>query len=75
MVKKQAKGKSMKGAAARRKVGPRAENVRAVFYVKVAHLDALEALAREQAKESGALRPDLSKAARTALDEWLAAKR
>jgi hypothetical protein len=73
-----AKGQGMRGAAstaAKRKVSPRAENVRAVLYLKPAHLDAIEALAKEQAKQSGALRPDLSKAARTAFDEWLSKKR
>jgi hypothetical protein len=77
-TKRQGRGQGMRGAGAtapKRKVGPRAENVRAVFYVKPVHLDALEELAKEQAKQSGALRPDLSKAARTALDEWLVTKK
>jgi hypothetical protein len=76
MAKKQ-EGQGMRGAAVstKRKVSPRAENVRAVLYLKPEHLDAIEALAKQQAKVSGALRPDLSKAARTALDEWLSKKR
>lgn len=71
----QRKGTRVKaGAAAKSKarmIGPRSENVRAVLYLKPKHLDALEELAQEQAKAIGALRPDLSKAARSALDEWL----
>lgn len=69
------RGRGGAAGAVKRAVSPRAENVRAVLYLKAKHLDALEELAREQAKESGLLRPDLSKAARTALDEWLARRR
>jgi hypothetical protein len=68
------KGQKVKGAAVKatkRAVGPRSEHARLVVYVKPRHVEALEDLAREQADAIGALRPDLSKAARAALDEWM----
>lgn len=72
----QRKGTKVKAGAAlkrtARMIGPRSENVRAVLYLKPKHLDALEELAQEQAKAIGALRPDLSKAARSVFEQWLA---
>ena len=69
--RKETKLKAGATKRATRAIGPRSENVRVVLYVKPKHLDALEELAREQAKVSGLLRPDLSKAARTVLDAWI----
>lgn len=61
-------------AMLKQKAGPRSGLVRAVLYVKPEQLAALHDLAKERAEERGALRPDVSEAARSVLDEWLAQK-
>lgn len=58
-------------AALRQKAGPRSGFVRMVVYVKPEHLAALQALAKELAAERGAIRPDVSEAARSVLQGWI----
>lgn len=65
------KGQGKAVATLRKKAGPRSGFVRAVLYVKPEQLAALHELAKERAEERGALRPDVSEAARTVLEAWL----
>jgi hypothetical protein len=57
--------------ALREKAGPRSGTIRTVLYLRAEQLAALHELAQERAEDRGALRPDVSEAARAALDEWL----
>jgi hypothetical protein len=66
---KRGQGKAV--ATLRQKAGPRSGFVRAVLYVKPEQLAALHELAKERAEERGALRPDVSEAARSVLDGWI----
>ncbi len=59
----------------RQKAGPRSGTIRTVLYLRAEQLAALHVLAKERAEERGALRPDVSDAARAALDEWLRKRR
>ncbi len=55
----------------RQKAGPRSGTIRAVLYLRAEQIAALYDLAKKRAEERGALRPDVSDAARAALDVWL----
>ncbi len=57
-------------ATLRQKAGPRSGFVRAVIYVPPDQLAALHQFARERAEARGALRPDVSEAARFVFEHW-----
>jgi hypothetical protein len=73
MVTRRGKGKAVRTdvEALRQKAGPRSGTIRTVLYLRAEQLAALHRLAMKRAEERGALRPDVSDAARAALDEWM----
>jgi hypothetical protein len=73
MATRKGKGRTVKAdvEALRGRAGPRSGTIRTVLYLRAEQLAALHGLAQERAEERGALRPDVSEAARVALDDWL----